>query len=460
MRILSKKEWDKRGSESNKNIFSVSFLEKENESRQDKKDSPPGNIIPENVISRTVSHSLHAISARLPHPHVALGSFARAFRDYIHYSVYSGFNGLVFGSYNKSIQSYLQRRRYTEDEGNTSTIDFSLPIFSYIIQIESTDEKLDLPWRSTTWMPALSRVVYPSFYACDDFELKVIFRRLKGTVNSTIYCSSEAELLDIQMHFLDGFRGLNVYNQIDITAMTILPSAILFTDVEGRRISRALTSEHITKSFIPSVNATHYFISSNISAIINMQSLSQGSNYYGASALPDFNLSGTFNFEIDIPQFILCLAKQEYSGIEIGMDVMFKYENEKAVSMIRYITGDPLDSSHDDGEILDFVNGSIIDKVAYTVPQDDVLRIPISSLFTNRKIQWSVENRDIIIMVIYPGGVIRMPLDSEVASYDKNGDIVLNAITQDDNSKYQVDLFNPEDVLEIYVFKLRPDIDK
>lgn len=398
-----------------------------------------------------------ALTARIPYPHMALGSFARAFRDYIHYSVYRDFSALLFGAYNKSIQAHLQRRHIDNDDGATGMPDIRLPLFAYTMQIEGVDEKYDMPWRSTTYFPALSRVVYPSFYSCEDFELKVIYRRLKGIISANIYCSSEAELLDIQLAFIDGFRGQNVYSQIDITAMTILPNELMFTDVHGRRISRALTSNNITKSFVPAVNGTHYYIANNISAIINMQSISQASNYYGGSSIPEYILNASFNFEIEIPQYILALAKQEYDSIEIGLDVLYKFENEKVVQAIRYVTGKPLEgTTPTDSEILEFENGSIIDKVAYTVPQDNTTMIPLMKLFENST--WSCKNNDIIIMIVYSGGVIRLPLDGEVAHYDDEGNIVLNEI-ETNGKKTQLELFNAEDFLEIYVFKLKIDLE-
>lgn len=418
--------------------------------------------IPEYTRRYLNPNRFRALTARIPYPHMALGSFARAFRDYIHYSVYRDFSALLFGAYNKSIQAHLQRRHTEADDGTIGIPDIKLPLFTYTMQIEGVDEKYDMPWRSTTYFPALSRVVYPSFYSCEDFELKVIFRRLKGTINSTIYCSSEAELLDIQMAFIDGFRGQNVYNQIDITAMTVLPNELLFTDIHGRRISKALTSNNITKSFVPAVNGNYYYIANNISAIINMQNITQASNYYGGSAMPEYILNGSFNFEIEIPHYILALAKEEYDSIEIGIDVFYKFENDKVIQAIRYITGKPLeDTTPTDNEILQFENGEIIDKVAYTVPQDNTIKIPLMKLFENPS--WSCLNNDIIVMIIYSGGVIRLPIDNAVAHYDDEGNIVLNEIERDgpDGTKIkeQIELFNAEDFLEIYIFKLKVDLE-
>ena len=419
--------------------------------------------IPEYVRRYVNPNRFRPLTVKLPYPHIAIGSFARAFRDYIHYAVYSEFSALLFGSYNKSIQAHLQRKRFSDnDNGITGIPDIKLPLFSYTMQIEGVDEKYDMPWRSTTYFPALSRVVYPSFYACEDFELKVIYRRLKGSISANIYCSSEAELLDIQLAFIDGFRGQNVYNQIDITAMTILPKELFFIDIHGRRISKALTSNYITKSFIPAVNGTQYYIANNISALVNMQSITQASNYYGGSSLPEYTLNGSFNFEIEIPQYILALAKQEYDGIEIGMDVMYKYENSKVIQAIRYITGKPLsESTSIDNEILHFENGDIIDKVAYTVPQDNTSKIPLMSLFTNP--EWNYKNNDIIVLLIYSGGVIRLPVDNAVAHYDEDGNIVINEIEGTDSSgnitKTQLELFNVDDFLEIYIFKLKVDLE-
>lgn len=404
------------------------------------------------------------LNARLPYPHVAIGSFARAFRDYIHYSIYDGFSALIFGPYTKSIQSYFQRRRYNDndEDGVSNMIDFALPIFSYTISLDGVDDKIDFSWRSTTFLPGLAKVVYPSFYEDDDFELKMVYRRLKGSISANMFCNSEAELLDIEMAFIDGFRGMNVYNQTDITAMTILPANILFTTIDGNRISRALSSDKITRSFIPAVNSTNYYIYNNISAIINMQSISQNSQYYGGSGMPEFILNASFNFEIEIPQYIMALTKPNITGIELNMDVAYRYENNKALNAIRYITGDKIDNNAS-SEILEFTNGRIIDKVAFNISNEDFIKddndkvigakLNISKLFSfedkDHNPRWNYKNRDIILLILYSGGVIRVPFDEEIAKYDENGNVVISA-----------DIFNVEDFVEIYVFKFKANIDK
>ena len=269
------------------------------------------------------------LTARVRYPHIAIGSFSRAFRDYIHYEVYPYFNSIIFGSYNKSIQSYLQRMRYRNENGNDSpNIDLGFPIFSYTLTIEGTDEKVDFPWRSTTWFPRYAWVMYDPFYEDEEMSLRIAFRRLRGTINANIYSSSQAELLDMQMAFIDAFRGLNVFNQVEIRGMTVLPTDLMFTDFKGRRIAKSLSSNKISKSFIPDVNDTLYYIYNNTSAWINMGSLSENSNYYGGQSQPEFNMSGTFNFELEVPQFVLCLTKQEYAEIELNVDVAYKYEDK------------------------------------------------------------------------------------------------------------------------------------
>ena len=450
------------------NIFSIA------EPKQEVKKEVPtinvnGNIIPAASAYLNKSIRTRTITARLPYPHIAIGSFARAFRDYIHYSIYHDFNALIFGPYNKSIQSYLQRKRYNDDEdGVPGMIDFAPPIFSYTLSLDGVDDKIDFAWRSTTFLPGLAKVVYPSFYIDDDFELKIVYRRLKGTINANMYCNSEAELLDIEMAFIDGFRGMNVYNQTDITAMTILPPSIIFTTIDGNRISRALNSNKITKSFIPAINGTHYYIYNNISAIINMQSISQNSNYYGGSGIPEFTLNATFNFEIEIPQYIMALTKPDISGIELNMDVAYRFENNKVFETIHFITGDKIvDNSSDtnNNEIVEFTNGRIIDKVAFNVTNENFIKnendqtigakFNINEIFSKNDnnntttIQWNYKNRDILLILIYSGGVIRIPYDDSIAKYDEEDNIVISA-----------DLFNVDDFIEIYVFKFRSNMDK
>lgn len=408
------------------------------------KDSAAYNVEVTNrqYISNNIHNPIYRpLTSRIKYPHIALGSFARAFRDYIHYGVYDKFNGIVFGNYNKAIQNYLQAARANE----SGVIDIALPIFSYTFQIDGIDEKTDMPWRSTTFLPGISRGIYDSFYKDKDFELKVIYRRLKGTINSNIYCSSEAELLDIQMAFFDGFRGLNVFNKTAIRAMTILPKEIVFTDYMGRTIGRSLTGNMITKAFVPSVNSDQYYIYNDINAIINMGSISQSSNYYGGSSLPDYNLTASFNFEIDIPQYIMCLALEDYVSIDINIDVSYKYEDQRVLNAIHSVTGEHMvvDPNKDPNIIASFQNGRIIDSVAFNINSNSLDKIELLKLFPGNR-PWHYMNKDIIILIIYSGGVIRCPIDDSVVYYDTN----------DDTIRVRKDIFNADDFIEIYVFQI------
>lgn len=399
----------------------------------------------ERINDKITSVLYRPLTSRIEFPHMAIGSFARAFRDYIHYSVYSKFKGIIIGSYNRAIQNYLQRVRI--NESGESVVDFGLPLFNYTVQIEQPDEKLNGTWRNTTYYPKLADVLYPAFYEDDDFKLKVVYRRLKGTINSNIYCNSEAEALDIQMCFYDAFRGLNTYSAASIKTMTILPDELLFIENHGRRISVALNSNKITKSFIPSVNETKFYIFNDTKAIMNLQSISSNHNYYGGQGLPDYSLTAVFSFEIEIPQYILCMAKEKYTGIDINIDISYKYEDENVMNALKHITGNHVNMDTHNRNIIPFENGFILDRVLYRVQSDSQLDIPFMDLFKDKQLNWSYKNDDILILLLYSGGLIRIPIDNEIVEYDENG-----------NLKFKKDLFNQDDLLEFYIFKVMKKI--
>ena len=57
---------------------------------------------------------------------------------------------------------------------------------------------------------------------------------------------------------------------------------------------------------------------------------------------------------------------------------------------------------------------------------------------------WHYMNKDIILLIIYSGGVIRCPIDDSVVYYDTN----------DDTIRVRKDIFNADDFIEIYVFQI------
>lgn len=233
--------------------------------------------------------------------------------------------------------------------------------------------------------------------------------------------------------------------------MTILPNEMLFIDEKGKRISKALTGNNITKSFIPSINDNAYYIYNNLDAIIQMNSLSLNNTYYGGTGLPEYNITVSFNFEIDVPSYILCLTKENYTGIDINIDIKYDYSDDRIIQSIEYITGRHLDediNKDPNSNIISFENGQILNTVIYNYIDEKNNVIPLmSTLFKDKKIDWNYKNRDIIVFIVYSGGVIRVPLDNEIAEYDDNGDIVIKK-----------DLFNKDTTLQIFIFKFMKDL--
>ena len=382
------------------------------------------------------------LSCRVEYPHLTLSAFARAFRDFIHYSVYKQFTAIIFGAYNKALQSHIQTKQ-TQEFGIP---DYGTPLMSYTFQIDSTDEKVDSPWRSSTFLPGLSRGIYKSFYIDDEIDLKLIFRRLKGSINSTIYCSSEAEMFDIQFSFFDAFHGLNCFRQSKMRSYAIIPDHFIFTDYYGNKIGKALMGNQMGKSFIKSVNSSNYFLFMNTRSLLNLQNITPSANYYGGTGFPEYNLSASMSFEIEIPQYILCLTNQQYSGIDINMQMDYVYDDDKILKSLKSILGEPiydtnLTTSRYEQDCIQFEHGSIIARAALKVDRENFNELDYDILFPKPR-SFNYNEKDCLMIILFSGGLILSSDSEDYYSFEDNHLI-----------KFKKELFSAGDLIEIFIFK-------
>jgi hypothetical protein len=370
-----------------------------------------------------------------------MSSFARAFRDFIHYSIYSKFTSIVFGAYNKAIQSYFQYRSSIAE-----VPDFGVPLMSYTFQIEVPDERVDSMWRSSTFMPGLANPIYKPFYNDDELDARLIFRRIKGTINFNVYCSSEPEMIDIQLAFLDGFHGLNRFRQSRIKSVAVIPEVFLFTDVYGQKVSKAITSEKITRQFFKEVNSTKFFIHINTSSLVNLQSISPSVTYYGGAALPEYGLTGACLYEFEVPQYVLCNSVRTFRELELNVDVDHVFEDEKTAALLHSITGDqifdqllPLSS-----DIVSFENGQIIDRKVLKIDKTFDNEISFDELFPPPR-SFDYGQKDIVVITTFAGGAF-ISTDPEIGKiYTYQGG----------KFKYARRYFNEGDLVHFFIFKQR-----
>lgn len=252
------------------------------------------------------------LTVRCEHPSLALSSFVKCFKDFVHYEIYSGFRNIMFAGHNKILQYFFQK----QTSGNTLP-DYNYPILTMELVPEGPDDRVDGFWRNTSMMSGMLRGITEPFYQDDDLSLYFMTRRYKCTINLSAWVSSYPMAFDIQNAFHDGFWGINRFRQIYVGFYLTLPDQFMLTTHDGQSITRRLDEQKIMREFIPSINQNKYFIDIRTSPRIRLTSMTMNNTLYGGNGLPEFGLTGTVEAEIEVPQFVLCWTRA-FKFIELG----------------------------------------------------------------------------------------------------------------------------------------------
>lgn len=342
---------------------------------------------------------------RIPFAHTAINSLASSFKDYIHYMVYPHFTEYIFAPYQKLVQYQYQKT-------DSKLPDLSLPLFNYDIQLIGIDEKVDGVWRSTNLTPALGCGVYPPFFVDDDIELRIMNRRYKGVINMNIFAPSYSQMVDIQTYFTDAFYGLNKYVTLTISQYVVIPDSFTFETIYGDKIIKKISESGIDRKYLKIINRDVYYVPMKSRPIVKINSLSENISPY-SSIVDSYALGGEFEFEIEMPQYIMALSKRYKKIIfeNIGEDIStdFHYDNpifppfEGDDSENPYIN-DPYETDDDYGVIV-----TPDDIIKDDDTGEDVIEIPIPDVDDDESPQKDPDDEciryDYIIKT--PFGIIR-----------------------------------------------------
>lgn len=337
------------------------------------------------------------VTARIPFPHLTLNAFSKAFRDFIHFGVYSDFKAYIFASYQKAIQAFLQEKLHP---GKMS--DYAPPIFNYDITIDESPQPTEYLWRSSTATVGIAKRLYPPFYSDDEMSLHLINRRVKGTVNMNIFCSSLPELFDIRQAFLDAFWGMNCFRRAEIRAYTVIPDSFLLQDIHGKSVVKNINEQHLCRSFVRAINSNRYYFLSNTSVLINLTGLNQNSNNYGGVNLSEHTLTGTCTFEIELPQYVMAHTRK-YEKIIIDVGVDFDFRNKDVLGLVSKYVGNPV--SYDNDDIMKFENGNIHYWLGYTVPDNNISIIDLDDVIPKPR-TYEINQKDKQLLLIFSGGLV------------------------------------------------------
>ena len=366
-----------------------------------------------------------------------ISAFAKVVKDFIHFKVYPGFKGMIYASYNKGLQTIIQRSETAKD----GVIDYGLPIFNYDIQLDGITPEGNSYWRNSSLMVNPARALYKPFYQDKDIEMRIVYRRMKGNIPMNIYCSSQPEEFDIQMAFTDALQSGNRWIVLPVRSYTIIPSEFLFTSIDGKTMTKSITEGEIIQDFIKPINRREYFVYTNSAPLVRLTSLTPSNSLYGGTSLPEFLLTGSLEFEIEIPQYVMTHSVSWKVDLQFNMGFDY-YDEEKYLNRV-FGNIRPKECY---GDVIVCDNGKVFGQNNIIIDEDDVSELSFDVIYPNPR-SFVPTDKNLKYFVSTPNGILDENAFEVVC---ENGIFKIRFL---DKSSGNPIFFQKNDILKIYVFE-------
>ena len=236
-------------------------------------------------------------------PHVHLSSYIRMFMDYLNTQVYAGeMENLIVGNYNKTL-------RYLNDYKTRNLDNPLLPLLSGTFQLTNLDEKTNHTWKHMARnQNYLASRLYKSVYEDDHVMLNVIFERFMGTSEVILIAHSSPQLQDYQFLSMQWFDLNKWFVMPRFDTRLLVPVEMIDYNYVNEAINDQYTVDlgPVTNSeLIRSMDQQHFVFPIKSRPMARLTSVSDGTTFYGGAELPAFRLNLTFEWDIELPAYVV-----------------------------------------------------------------------------------------------------------------------------------------------------------
>ncbi|HPC34793.1 MAG TPA: hypothetical protein PLP73_03935, partial [Candidatus Absconditabacterales bacterium] len=233
---------------------------------------------------------------RVPYVHTTFGPFINALKLFLLTRVYN-FNFAMVGTMDKAIQLIFQ----SKSDSNMLLQGPLMPMIVFTPSIIEQVREADFPFKYTTYHPFQSKWFQQPFIFQDGSALDIVTRRMLGNVDIRVFAHSLMEIHDIQMAFLDAFRGYNKWIMLTHLKqfLVIEDDVRLFTDEGVKFLDWSKTN--LSNMLIKSINKNKYYLQTDTDVQVRLDGLTDASEFYGGAGLSDYGLTGTLTYEIELP---------------------------------------------------------------------------------------------------------------------------------------------------------------
>lgn len=273
--------------------------------------------------------------------HNVYANFFKDSLDYFSKHIYPRFEYTVVGTYTKAVE-YLQKKCQYGRETD-------MPMKPALILNPTGDFELADAnaggrqlWRFSNQLPGYVKYIFDPIYRDANVQMHAGFTRMQGDIELLMLLGSFYEYCDVKMMLLQIFGGMDkwIYPQF-FQSFIVLPEEVVnfrYTNPYTHLNYKIdWTSTDAYSKLVSTIGQTKLVYPCNIKPIYKLTNFGDASQRYGGTdQLPDWRLSATVHYEVEIPTYIV--IQSDYLAETMNVNLNINVASESAYSAYDFTT--------------------------------------------------------------------------------------------------------------------------
>ena len=257
--------------------------------------------------------------------HNVYADFFKDMMEYMKY-LYPRFQYTVFGTYDKAVEYLSKMQQYCRETDKPFLPALSLNPSGEFDVADAIAGGRQL-WRFPNLAWGFNRYLFDPVYQDQNLQVYVSFIRMKGEIEFLMLLNSFYEYTDVKMLLLNIFGGKDrIIEPSFFSSFIILPPELVNYRYRNEYTGLSYTIDWFGAGarieLIKTTGKDEVVIPCRIKPQISLISLGDASNRYGGSdKLADWRLTGTLNYEVELPNFLI--LEGDYLVENVDMELRY-----------------------------------------------------------------------------------------------------------------------------------------
>ncbi len=255
--------------------------------------------------------------------HNVFVSFFNDVMEYMKY-LYPRFEYTVFGTYDKAVEYLNKMSQYCRETDKPFLPALSLnPSGDFDIADAIAGGRQYWRFPNLAW--GFHRHLFDPIYKDKNLQVFVAFLRIKGEIEFLCWLNSFYEYMDVRKMYLNYFGGTDrIIEPSFFTSFIILPEELVnyryTNEYTGLSYDIDWFGANASVEVVQTTGRDEVVIPCRIKPQVSLVSLSDGSTRYGGTdKLAEYRLSGTLNYEVELPNFIMLQGDYLVENVDVEL---------------------------------------------------------------------------------------------------------------------------------------------